>query len=147
MTLDDLLAATRADALMTPTLETVAAGTPMRAALARMVEADVGSLVVTRPGARPPLGRSDLLGLVPVYFALRAFLSAAGGPQAAVESAMFTDLVTARAGESLRDVLPRMTGNRTWRLVVLDDDGRAVGLLSATDVLRAIGDRLRRERP
>jgi CBS domain-containing protein len=147
VTLDELLAATRADALMTPALETVAAGTPMRAALAQMVQAGVGSLAVVRPGARPPLGRSDLLGLVPVYFALRAFLSAAGGPQAPVESAMFTELVTAGAGEPLRDVLPRMTGNQTWRLVVLDDDGHAVGLLSATDVLRAIGDCLRGERP
>lgn len=48
------------------------------------------------------------------------------------------DVPTARPEEPLMDLLPRMAGCADGRAVVLDQDGRLIGLLTPTDISRAI---------
>jgi len=123
----------RVGEIMTREVVTVAAGTPLGDALDLMVEANVGSVVVTGGRRGEPLRRHDVAGMVPVFFALRTVLRA--GEAEPVEAAMYSDLVDAREDELVGDVLRRITDNRTWRLLVTRGD-EVVGLLSATDILR-----------
>lgn len=119
---------------MSRDVATIAPEATLSAALARMVALNVGSLVVTRrTGSR--LQRTDLLGLLPVFFALRA--STTGGGDASVITAAVTLRITARADEPIGSVLSRMTDNQTWRLVVLDEED-VVGVISATDIMKLL---------
>jgi Zn-dependent protease/CBS domain-containing protein len=49
-----------------------------------------------------------------------------------------SEVPTARAGEPLLDLLPRMRGCTDGRAVVLDDAGRVIGLVSPTDISRTL---------
>lgn len=122
--------------LMTREVATVHPGATLRDALARMVAANVGSLVVTRTPEGEPLRRADVLGMVPVFFALRQ--SVRRGDAQPVETAMFTRCIDARADETVGAVLRRIRDNRSWRLLVVED-GRVAGILSATDIIRRFG--------
>jgi Zn-dependent protease/CBS domain-containing protein len=48
------------------------------------------------------------------------------------------EVPTARPDEPLADLLPRMAGCSDGRAVVVDNDGRVVGVLSASDIARAV---------
>jgi CBS domain-containing protein len=48
------------------------------------------------------------------------------------------DVPVARPEEPLTDLLPRMSGCADGRAVVVDTDGRVVGIVSSTDVSRAV---------
>jgi len=135
MSADAILASTKVKDIMTAKVETVLAGTPLRLALKRMVAANVGSLIVVARQT-PTLYKSDVLGLVPVFFCLRQFLT--GQEDAPVEVAMTTASITVSSDASIASVIPQITSNTTWRMIVLDEDDRVAGLLSATDVMRLL---------
>jgi CBS domain-containing protein len=138
----DRAADTRAGDLMTRDVVRVAPGTLLRDALERMVDANVGSVVVSNAPEGAPLRRADVIGMVPVFFALRESLRR--GEARPVEAAMFTECIDAQIGERIADVLRRINDNRTWRLLVNDGE-HVVGILSATDIVRCFGDAVRRE--
>ncbi|MGZ5443432.1 MAG: CBS domain-containing protein [Thermoanaerobaculia bacterium] len=126
--------------LMSTDIVTVAPGTSLHDALERMVAANVGSLVVTRRPSGQPLRRGDVVGMVPVFFALRESIRGGGS----VDAAMFTELITAGADERIGDVLGRIVDNRTWRLIVVDGDA-VLGLVSATDIVRLFASSVRKD--
>lgn len=141
MNLDAAAASTKVRDLMTSDVVTVAPGTALRDALALMVERNVGSLIVTGATSGAPLQRGEIVGMVPVFFALRESIRGGDLP---VETAMFTDLIFAGVDESVAVVLARITSNKTWRLVVLDRE-KVAGVVSATDIIRLFGDAMRKE--
>jgi CBS-domain-containing membrane protein/PII-like signaling protein len=61
-------------------------------------------------------------------------------PEMPVEQVMRRDPVTLRPDETLADATRRMSETRLKRLPVVDADGRLVGILSRSDVLRAVGE-------
>jgi CBS domain-containing protein len=131
MTLDIVAANTRVRELMTVDVVTVASHTPLFAALELMVEKNIGSVVVVSSD-QIPFRRRDLRGVVPVFFALREFVRK--GKDVTVEAAILSHFVTANANETVADILPRIVDNKTWRMIVLENDV-VVGVLSATDIL------------
>lgn len=48
------------------------------------------------------------------------------------------EVATAGPDEPLIEVLPRMQGCADGRVLVIDDDGRLIGIVSPTDVARVI---------
>jgi len=130
--LDAVANRTRVRDLMSKDLATIAPEAPLSGALTQMVRANVGSLVVTRHTG-PGLRRADILGLLPVFFALRASVGAS--EDVPVDRVAVQTSIMVRADETIGSVLARMTNNETWRLIVLDGDD-VVGLISATDIVR-----------
>jgi len=118
---------------MSRNVETVPSGTSLREALRKMVDVNTGSLVVVDPGTRV-LRLDTVKGIVPVFFALRRWLEVGETP-ASVEEAMFRELITVRENDSLITILTNITSNKTWRAIVLDDEDRVVGIVSATDII------------
>ena len=142
MSVDAALRETLVREVMVKRLQTVASGEVVREALRLMVEADVGSLIVVAlPAAAPgPLFLKDVRGMVPVFFALRSSIEE--GQDAPVERAMFREAVTIQENETLATALGRVTGNKAWRLLVLDSEDQVIGLVSVTDILRFIQQRI-----
>ena len=56
-----------------------------------------------------------------------------------VGNVMTRDIVTCAHSDSARTVLALMAEHRVRRLPVVDDEGRLVGVLSITDLIRAVG--------
>ena len=50
------------------------------------------------------------------------------------------DVITIWPGASLRSAVDRMTKRNVGALVVVDDDGKVVGMLAERDVVRALAD-------
>ena len=59
-----------------------------------------------------------------------------------VAEVMHSPVVTVGPGESLAEAARKMIDNRIGGLPVLDDNGQIVGILTETDMLRALIDRL-----
>lgn len=61
-----------------------------------------------------------------------------GAGHGTVRDSMNPVLLTARAGDSMRSAVHRMVELGIHRLVVVDERGELVGILTPTDVLRAL---------
>jgi acetoin utilization protein AcuB len=59
-----------------------------------------------------------------------------------VSEVMHSPVVTVTPGEALAEAARIMIDNRIGGLPVLDDDGQIVGILTETDLLRALVDQL-----
>jgi CBS domain-containing protein len=108
---------------------TIAANETVLAAVRRLVEHDIGSLVVVEDG-RP-------VGIVTERDVLRL---AAGGPgrlgTTEVADVMTREMITAAAGDGVKAIMDVMTEERIRHLPVLEV-GRLVGIVSIGDVVNA----------
>jgi CBS-domain-containing membrane protein len=59
-------------------------------------------------------------------------------PGTPVAEHMTTDLVTAEPATPIRDLAWRMMEAHVHRIVILDEAGRPMGLVSSTDILAAV---------
>ncbi len=65
-----------------------------------------------------------------------------GEARVEVSEVMHSPVVTVAPGDALADATRIMIDNRIGGLPVLDDDGQIVGILTETDLLRALVDQL-----
>ncbi|MGJ4939536.1 CBS domain-containing protein [Bradyrhizobium sp. HKCCYLS1011] len=134
-TIETILQTTPVSAVMTTEIATVESGTPIVAALRRMISANVGSLVVVKHGGgdvEAALRRDAIAGLAPIYFAVRKYVE--GEDEALIDDSMIRDPVFVHESDPVLGVVNRMGDNRTWRLIVVDGEERVTGVISATDV-------------
>ena len=68
-----------------------------------------------------------------------------GEAQVAVSEVMHSPVVTIASGELLAEAARQMIDNRIGGLPVLDANGKIVGILTETDLLRALIDQLGKE--
>ena len=59
-----------------------------------------------------------------------------------VSEVMHSPVITVAPGDALADAAKQMLDNRIGGLPVMDDDGQVVGILTETDLLRALIDQL-----
>ncbi len=69
---------------------------------------------------------------------LRTFLD----HQFTLEDAMSTELQTVRHDDPLRKAVTLMSGGKIHSVLVLDDDGSLEGIVTSTDLIRALGELL-----
>ena len=60
--------------------------------------------------------------------------------QFTLEDAMSTDLVTVRNGESVRKVANHMSTGDTHSVVVVNDEGALVGIVTSSDLIRQLAE-------
>lgn len=120
----------RVDDVMTHGVATIVSGTPLPEAAAQLANARFsGAPVVSKSGR--PLGmvtRADLLD--PRHMI--------GG--ATVDDAMTRVLFAVRRSDPAMGAARLMVAQRIHRVVVIDDEGALVGILSAMDMMRALVD-------
>lgn len=133
MTLRDILRAKGA------VVQTIAPGATLAEAAHKLVEHNIGSLLVCEPAEATG---ERLLGIITERDLLHI---TAKYPQSwanrSVYEHMATRLVTATPDDSVEELMGLMTNNRIRHLPVLAE-GRLVGLVSIGDVVKAQHDRL-----
>lgn len=97
-------------------------------AIQTMLDHNVGSLIVSRDGRD---------AILPFYASVRAHRN--GMAAAAVASLNFLDGATIAAHETLATAMTQMSQTKSWRLVVLDETGATLGILSASDLFSWFG--------
>jgi len=104
-----------------------------------MVRYRVGRVVVVNDALRPVgiVTRSDFLKIAGSALARRSL------DTIPVEKIMTPNPITVTAGKSLRDAARLMLQHGISSLPVVDEDGRLVGIITKTDVVRAYAERLR----
>jgi len=125
--------------VMTAPAVTVGGQTPLGDALRRMVEADIKRLPVVDDAGR-------LLGILSRVDVLRALArppveavprpAPPDKPQRTVGEMMMTTVPTVLAGAPLAEVVNLLVGSAQRRVVVVDDTGRVVGIITDGDLLR-----------
>jgi CBS-domain-containing membrane protein len=65
-------------------------------------------------------------------------------PTGKVADLMVQNVVTVRPDQTLHDVIEIMKHNRIKRVVVCDDEGRVLGMVTRSDLVRVFFDRLRK---
>lgn len=111
--------------VMTRTIETIDASARVQDAALKMKTADVGMLPVTEAGR--------LVGIVTDRdLVIRAVCN--GKTATPVRDVMSPHPVCIDQNRDIDDAIGSMIGHRVGRLVVSDEVGRIVGVLSATDV-------------
>lgn len=114
-------------------VESVSGTESIYRAVERMVEQNIGSLAVVS-------GDEDdgdrIIGMLPVYQTLQHLLNPAQGRDVQVRDVMFDEFVTISENATLGAALRQVTSNRTWRLIVLDQENRPSGVISATDIIK-----------
>jgi Predicted transcriptional regulator, contains C-terminal CBS domains len=128
-----LLEETLVKQVMTSKVEKVAESESIFRAVNQMVERNIGSLAVVSDKE----DESDsIIGMLPVYQTLQHLLNPAQGRDVQVKDVMFKEHVTISENATLGAALKQVTSNRTWRLIVLDEAGSPVGVISATDIIK-----------
>ncbi len=108
---------------------TIAASTTLREAARTMVERRIGALLVGVPDAPPD-------GILTERDLLRATADTAADPdRTEVRAVMSVPVASMHSDELLYRALGRMDRMRIRHLCVVDQDGRAVGMLSQRDLL------------
>ena len=112
--------------LMSSPVETVAADTPVQEAATRMLEHDIGSLVVVDSD-------NALEGILTTtdFVQITADETAA---ESAVADYMTTDVVTATANDSITAVAGTIVDNGFHHLPVVDDEAGVIGMVTTTDL-------------
>lgn len=126
--------AVRVAQIMTAQVVTIPAGRSLEEARAVMRASHVRYLPVLSPEGRP-------VGLLSDRYLLRGEGPAPAGASA-VEHLMSTVFLTATPDTGIRDAARVMTTEGIGCLPVLDKDGRLAGILTTTDILRCIVNRL-----
>jgi CBS domain-containing protein len=111
--------------VMSTDLQTVAPGTPLPAAARRMLDRDIGSVLVVED--------DRLAGIVTTTDFVRVV---ADGPRAGadVDAAMTTDVVTADPQDTVREAADVMLEQGVHHLPVVGDDAGLVGVVTTTDL-------------
>lgn len=100
-----------------------------RAAAALMEAADIGLL--------PVFEDDRLVGVVTDRDIVLRLMSRTGaGADAPIGDIMSNPVITCRETDSVEDVAGIMDDHQLRRLIVLDDDGRPVGIVSVGDIAR-----------
>jgi CBS domain-containing protein len=109
---------------------TIAASATLGDATASLRDHGVGALVVSSGG-----GGID--GIVSERDVVRALAAHGGGTLGrSVSSAMSTDVVTCRLGDTVDELMAMMTARRIRHLPVVDDHGGLAGIVSIGDVVK-----------
>ncbi len=113
--------------LMTSDLKTVRPETLVEDAAELMLDEDIGSLVVVNAagGLEGILTRTDFVAIVE---------GQKPKDQTPVSAYMTTDVITAEAGESVRDVADRMVEADIHHVPVAEDGSGVVGIITTTDL-------------
>jgi predicted transcriptional regulator len=128
-----LLEETLVKQVMTHKVEKVAESDSIFRAVNYMVERNIGSLAVVSD--KEDEG-SRIIGMLPVYQTLQHLLKPAQGRDMQVKDVMFNEHVTVSENATIGAALKQVTSNKTWRLIVLNQEGRPVGVISATDIIK-----------
>lgn len=115
---------------MTSPARTVTAATPLPELTKQLETARVSALPVVEDGR--------LVGIVSTTDLVRARAAGSLTADRAARDCMTKEVVTVREGDPLDEAARRMVAARVHRLVVVDDGGRAVGVLSTRDLLRDV---------
>lgn len=113
--------------LMTSPVETIGAEARAAQAAARMRELHLSRLLVVD-------GEGSAVGVIAVSD-LVAGLGEASDGRRCVRDVMSAAIVTCPAGTSVRAAARAMTERRSRSIVVVDDEGRAVGVITGSDLL------------
>jgi CBS domain-containing protein len=113
--------------LMSAPIHTVNGGVSLREAAQRLLEHDIGAIVVVDEETR-------LEGILTATDFVRTVADRDGyGPQTLVSTAMSTDVVTATASESVEVAADRMLESGHYHLPVLDGE-TVIGIVTAADL-------------
>jgi CBS domain-containing protein len=131
-----ILAAYRAEDLMTPNPMSISRQTPVRDAAAFLSGRGISAAPVIDAAGRP-VGVVNSTDILPRCQST----SAIGAPVSAV---MTPVVFCVRTDATAEEVVDKLTGLSLRRLFVVDADGVVVGVIAATDVLRRLRRRGRR---
>ena len=128
----------RVSDVMSRPVRTISSDATVAQAAAECTEADVNSLVVTEAGQMTGIVTgTDLLGI----------LGSASEPGAvSVGEAMVSSVLTTAPDRSVADAVDRMVAHDVARLVVVDESGEPVGLISTDDIVRYVPQVLHRRK-
>ncbi|MBX9792444.1 MAG: CBS domain-containing protein [Pirellulales bacterium] len=117
-------------------VHTIEAEATLVAATERLVEHNVGSLLVCRTGHCDK--RPQIEGIVTERDVLRALAGRGGRLDGlAVRDVMTRKLITAAPSEEVGAVMGLMTEHRVRHLPVICEDGRLAGMISIGDVVKS----------
>ncbi|MFB6103404.1 MAG: CBS domain-containing protein [Haloplanus sp.] len=122
---------TRVSDVMTTPMLTLDAETPVDEAARGMLEAGIKSLVVVGEACRPE-------GIFTSTDALRVAADSQAADEATVGEYLTTDVETVRPDAPLPAVAQRMVEADVSHLPVTDADGNGVGILTTTDLTKAL---------
>ena len=113
--------------LMSTTLHTASPDTLVEEAAQTMLKSDVGSVIV--------LDRENhLIGILTTTDCVRIVAERQPKDETSVSKYMTTEIVTARAQDSIRDVADRMITYGVHHIPVVDETEGVIGMISTTDL-------------
>lgn len=118
----------RVEDVMVTDVDTIDISASLEDVLRNYVENGKGSSVVVKDGVK--------VGIVTTWDVLEAIAEGDDLGEVKVWEVMERDLVTVPPRATLKEAAERMVKNVVWRLLVEDDD-EIIGVVSATDILRA----------
>lgn len=118
----------RVEDVMVTDVDTIDISASLADVLRNYVENGKGSSVVVKDGVK--------VGIVTTWDVLEAIAEGDDLGEVKVWEVMERDLVTVPPRATLKEAAERMVKNVVWRLLVEDDD-EIIGVISATDILRA----------
>lgn len=128
----DAMRRVTAGELMSSPVQTIGADAPAAAAAARMRELHLSRLLVTGPDG-------SAIGVISVSD-LVAPLGRPSGARGRVRDVMSHAIVTCAADTTPHDAARALTERRSRSLVVVDDGGRAAGVITGNDLLGLYSD-------
>ncbi|WP_050980135.1 CBS domain-containing protein [Sinorhizobium sojae] len=120
--------------IMTPTVYTISPDDSAQSAARLMEETGVGFL----PVEFPPVGA--VLGVISDRDIVTSVLAQGLSTTAAVREFMVVSPETCSPGDSVLSAAEKMASSRSRRLVVVNDDRRAIGVLALADIARVYPD-------
>ena len=102
--------------------------TPLQEVIRVMADTDVGAIIVAEGEGTRPLGVVSHTDAIARYGDDLSQIKAS--------DAMTGDVITIVEDESVAEAARRMLDSHIHRLLVVDEDGTALGILSTTDVVR-----------
>ena len=121
--------------LITRAPVTVPTGSHLSLAARRMADSDVGSIVVV-DDSQEPIGIMTDRDI--------ALHMASGVEDAGVEDVMTPQPVSVSRGTDVEQCIDRMGSHEVRRILVLDEEGRLVGVVSLDDILMHLSNMLGR---
>lgn len=102
--------------------------TPLQEVIRVMADTDIGAIIVAEGEGTRPLGVVSHTDAIARYGDDLSQIKAS--------DAMTGDVITIVEDESVAEAARRMLDSHIHRLLVVDEDGTALGILSTTDVVR-----------
>ncbi|MFC7019216.1 MULTISPECIES: cyclic nucleotide-binding/CBS domain-containing protein [Haloarcula] len=116
---------TYVDQLMSRPIETVESGTPVTEAAARLIEQDVGAVIVA--------DADRLAGILTATDFVQMIRDGAVSPEATVGEFMHTDVVTTTKSRPVSEVAAKMLDHGIHHVPVVDN-GEVVGIITTMDL-------------